>query len=116
MKIFFPKPGLKEYSCGFRGYDAKIIKEAISFYGNDFIQLKGLGFTCTLEKIVKLKIIGAKFAEVPFDLRYDQKVSDSKMVSSLTTLGYLVMVVAYHWPLGGWRLGYKRLYKKFKNQ
>ncbi len=54
MKFFFPIPGLKEYSCGFRGYRAEKIQEAISFYGNNFIQLKGLGFTCTLEKIVKL--------------------------------------------------------------
>jgi len=41
---FFPITGLREYSCGFRGYRAEKIKEAISFYGNNFIQLKGLGF------------------------------------------------------------------------
>ena len=103
MKVFFPIPGLKEYSCGFRGYRAEKIEEAISFYGNNFIQLKGLGFTCTLEKLVKLKLIGAKFGEVPFMLRYDQKQSDSKMVTSITTLGYLVMTLLYHWPWGGWR-------------
>lgn len=103
MKIFFPIPGLKEYSCGFRGYRSEKIKEAIGFYGNNFIQLKGLGFTCTLEKLVKLKLIGARFGEVPFMLRYDQKQSDSKMVSSITTLGYLVMTLLYHWPWGGWR-------------
>jgi len=112
MKIFFPIPGLKEYSCGFRAYRASIIQTAISFYGNDFIQLKGLGFTCTLEKLVKLKIIGARFGEVPFMLRYDQKVTESKMVSSLTTLGYLVMTILYHWPWGGWRRGYKAKYKE----
>lgn len=105
MKIFFPIRGLKEYSSGFRAYRAETIKEAIAFYGNNFIQLKGLGFTCTLEKLVKLKLLGAKFAEVPFMLRYDQKASDSKMVSSITTLGYLVMAVMYHWPWGGWRSG-----------
>jgi dolichol-phosphate mannosyltransferase len=103
MKIFFPIKGLKEYSCGFRGYRAEIIKEAINFYGNNFIQLKGLGFTCTLEKLVKLKLINARFGEVPFMLRYDQKQSVSKMVSSVTTLGYLVMTLLYHWPWGGWR-------------
>ena len=42
-------------------------------------------------------------------LRYDQKVSDSKMVSSITTLGYLVMTIMYHWPWGGWRTTAKRL-------
>lgn len=106
MKIFFPIKGLKEYSCGFRAYRAEAIKEAVVFYGNDFIQLKGLGFTCTLEKLIKLKLMRAKFAEVPFLLRYDQKVSDSKMVSSITTLGYIVMTVLYHWPWGGWKNTY----------
>lgn len=103
MKFFFPIQGLREYSSGFRAYRAEKVIEAINFYGNDFIQLKGLGFTCTLEKLVKLKMIGARFSEAPFVLRYDQKASDSKMVSSITTLGYLVMTLLYHWPWGGWR-------------
>jgi dolichol-phosphate mannosyltransferase len=109
MKFFFPIEGLKEYSSGFRAYRASAIKHAIEVFGNDFIQLKGLGFTGTLEKVVKLKILGAKFGESPFVLRYDQKVSDSKMVSSITTLGYVIMVVLYYWPWGGWRTGYKKV-------
>lgn len=108
MKTFFPIPGLKEYSCGFRGYRAEIIKEAIDFYGNNFIQLKGLGFTCTLEKLVKLKLINARFGEVPFVLRYDQKQGVSKMVGSVTTLGYIVMTLLYHWPWGGWRTSLRK--------
>lgn len=107
MKVFFPITGLREYSCGFRGYRAEKIKEAISFYGNNFIQLKGLGFTCTLEKLVKLKLINARFGEVPFMLRYDQKQSASKMIGSVTTLGYMVMALLYHWPWGGWRISMK---------
>lgn len=110
MKVFFPIKGLKEYSCGYRGYSGAKVREAIRFYGNDFIQLKGLGFTCTLEKIVKFKMIGARFGEVPFHLRYDQKVSESKMVSSITTLGYLVMTLLYHWPFGGWKSSYRKRY------
>lgn len=108
MKVFFPITGLKEYSCGFRGYRAEKIKEAIGFYGNNFIQLKGLGFTCTLEKLVKLKLINARFGEVPFVLRYDQKQGVSKMVGSVTTLGYIVMTLLYHWPWGGWRTSIKK--------
>lgn len=113
MKVFFPIKDLKEYSCGFRGFRSEKIREAILFYGNNFIQLKGLGFTCTLEKLVKLKLIGATFAEVPFMLRYDQKQSDSKMVSSITTLGYLVMTLVYHWPWGGWRTAMRHKYSDF---
>ena len=107
MRIFFPIKGIKEYSCGFRAYRASIIKNAIKFYKNNFIQLKGLGFTCTLEKLIKLKILGAKFVEVPFVLRYDRKQSESKMISSITTLGYFVMLLLYYWPWGGWRRSYK---------
>jgi len=116
MKIFFPIPGLKEYSCGFRAYRAGKIKEAIDFYGNQFIQLKGLGFTCTLEKIVKLKIIDARFAEVPFVLRYDQKRSSSKMVTSLTTYGYMTLALFYHWPWNGWRRAYRQKYRVYKDE
>ena len=114
MKLFFPIKGLREYSCGYRGYRFSKVKEAVDFFGNNFIQLKGLGFTCTLEKLVKLKLIGARFAEVPFLHRYDQKKSESKMVSSVTTLGYLVMTILYHWPWGGWRSAIRKNHDSWK--
>lgn len=114
MKIFFPVSGLREYTCAYRAYRASIIKKAVNFYKNNFVQLKGLGFTCTLEKIVKLKILKAKFAEIPFILRYDKKRSPSKMVGSITTFGYFTMALLYHWPWGGWRRGYKKLLKSHK--
>jgi len=116
MKVLFPIKGLKEYSCGYRAYRVSVIKKAIDIYGNLFVQLKGLGFTCTLEKLVKLKLLGAKFSEIPFMHRYDQKMSDSKMVSSITTLGYLVMAICYHWPWGGWRMASKHKVQKVLNE
>jgi len=103
MKVFFPIKGVREYSCGYRAYSASIIKKAVSIYGNSFIQLRGLGFTCTLEKLIKLHMLGAKFTEIPFVLRYDQKVGSSKMIGSITTLGYIIMVILNYWPWGGWR-------------
>ena len=112
MRIFLPIEGIREYTCGFRAYRASFIKKAIAFYGNHFIQLMGLGFTCTLEKIVKLNLLGAKFSEVPFVLRYDKKKSSSKMVSSITTLGYFVMAVLYHWPSSGWKAQVRKRLKK----
>ena len=103
MKVFFPIKNVREYSCGFRAYRAGTIQNAIKFWGNDFISLKGLGFTGTLEKLIKLNVLGARITEVPFVLRYDQKEGRSQMIFSLTTLGYLTMVVLYYWPWGGWR-------------
>ena len=66
-----------------------------------------MGFTSTLEMLVKLKLIGCRFAEVPFVLRYDQKTSKSKMLTSITVLGYFAMALLYHWPPSGWRTRYK---------
>ena len=112
IKVVFGLWGQKEFSCGFRAYRASIIQKAIEIYGNQFIQLKGLGFTCTLEKMIKLKLLGARFAEIGFQLRYDKKTSYSKMVTSITTMGYLIMAVLYHWPLGGWRYYWPKEIKK----
>lgn len=114
MKVMFNVKGVKDYSCGFRGYKAYVLKDAIEVYGNAFLQLKGLGFTATLETLIKLKVLGCRFAEVPFVLRYDLKESESKMVSSITTLGYFTMALLYHWPWGGWKRQYRGLNKLYQ--
>jgi len=109
MQVMFRISGVRDCSCGFRAYRGKVIRDAIRIFGNNFIQLRGLGFTSTLEMLVKLDLLGCRFAEVPFVLRYDQKRSPSKMVSSVTTLGYLSMTILYYWPFGGWRRSYRGL-------
>lgn len=114
MRLVFRISGTRDYSCGFRAYQARVVQDAIRIFGNNFIQLRGLGFTSTLEMIVKLHLLGSRFAEVPFVLRYDQKVSNSKMVSSITTLGYLIMALLYYWPLGGWLSQYWGLHKLYR--
>ena len=95
MKSFFPIPGVWEYTCGFRAYRASLIQDAIRIFGNRFIDLKGMGFTGTVEKIIKCKMMAARVAEVPFVLRYDRKVSTSKVVTSITTLGYFMLIAKY---------------------
>lgn len=114
MKVVFNISGVRDYSCGFRAYKAKVLKDAVRIFGNSFIQLKGLGFTSTLETLVKLNLLGCRFAEVPFVLRYDNKASPSKMVSSITTLGYFTMALLYHWPFGGWKPFYKNLAETYR--
>jgi len=100
MKTIFPISGVWEYSCGYRAYRAGLVQDALRVFRNNFIDLKGVGFTCTLEKLLKFRLMGARFAEIPFVLRYDQKLSASKMLSSLTTVGYLVLILKYLYPWG----------------
>lgn len=114
MKVMFPIPGLWDFSCGFRAYRGQVIIDAVRVFGDDFVQLRGMGFTSTLEMVVKLSLLGCRFAEVPFVLRYDMKESGSKMVGSITTLGYLMMALLYHWPFGGWRGQYRGLAELYR--
>lgn len=95
LKTVFPIRGVREYTCGFRAYRASVIQDAIAIFGNRFIDLKGMGFTGTVEKMIKLKLMGARVTEVPFVLRYDQKRSGSKVVTSITTLGYFMLIAKY---------------------
>ena len=115
MQLLFRIQGVRDYSCGYRAYRAQVIIDAVQIFGNYMVQLRGLGFTSTLELIIKLKMMGCRFAEVPFVLRYDQKKSGSKMVGNITTLGYFTMAFLYWWPFGGWRRQYwglNKLYRK----
>jgi dolichol-phosphate mannosyltransferase len=100
MKTVFPIRGVKEYTCGYRAYRVSFIQDAIGTYGNSFLDLKGMGFTGTVEKIIKARMMRAAVAEVPFTLRYDMKQGGSKVVTSLTTLGYLVLIAKYIYPWG----------------
>ena len=114
MQLIFRIPGIRDYSCGYRAYRAQVIQDAIHIFENNFFQLRGLGFTSTLETIVKLHLLGCRFAEVPFILRYDQKGGPSKMVSSITTVGYFIMALLYHWPFGGWAKQYRGLRQLYR--
>ncbi|MCX7734960.1 MAG: glycosyltransferase [bacterium] len=115
-RIVFGMWNVKEISSAYRAYKAELVKKAISFFGNDFIQLRGLGFTCSVEKLVKMKILGAKMSEVGFVLRYDRKKSPSKMITSTTTLGYFILAILYNWPFGGWKTTYKNRLKELERK
>jgi len=115
-RIMFGMWGVKEISCAYRAYRAKIVKQAIEIFGNNFIQVKGLGFTCSVEKLIKFHMLGAKIGEVGFVLRYDRKKSPSKMITSTTTLGYFILAILYNWPFGGWKSIYKDKIKSLKQK
>ncbi len=101
FKLVFPVPGLKEYTCGYRAYRVGILQDALHIFGNKFIDLKGLGFTGTLEKLIKFRMLGARIGEVPFVLRYEQKLSTSKVVTSITTLGCFILIIKHCRNWGG---------------
>lgn len=95
LKMFFPIKGLQEYSCNYRVYRASILKEALRVFGENLIRLPHLGFVVTPELLIKMRMLGARFAESPFVLRYDQKPSKSTNRPLRTIRGYFALVGLY---------------------
>lgn len=86
LQVFFPMPGIKDYTCGYRLYRAGVLKALLNQYGDRLIE--STTFSCTAELLLKLRKTGVKAAEVPLVLRYDQKEGASKMRVVATTLDY----------------------------
>lgn len=116
LKIFFPIKNVREYSCALRAYRGRFVKAAIEIFQNEFISLKGLGFTCSVEKLVKFRMLGARMAEIPFVLRYDKKKTPSKMLTSITTLGYLVLIIKYIHPWGKTGKEWRHKIREFRKE
>jgi len=78
FKVFFQIKNVKDYTCGYRAFNLKKIKEAW-IYDKNFFSEKG--FTASLDIILKLFKFdkNIKMQEVPMVLRYDLKKGVSKM-------------------------------------
>lgn len=90
-------PGARDYTCGFRAYDAGTLRELIDTYGDNF--LRENGFSCMLELLLNLRRIRARVAEVPLVLRYDLKEGASKMRVLRTMWRYVVTMTRGFLPL-----------------
>lgn len=90
MRVLFPTPGLRDYTCGYRAYSASALRQAYARYGQDFVNQEG--FQCMVDVLLKLRRLDLKFGEVPMILRYDLKLGKSKMRILKTALGTLRLI------------------------
>lgn len=88
----FRIPGVRDYTCGYRAYRAARIQQAFDRWGDEFIDVPG--FTCMLDILLRLHMLGARITEVPLVLRYDYKQSASKLRVLQTIRNTLRMVFA----------------------
>ncbi len=85
FRLVLRLPGVRDYTCGFRGYRASLLAAGIERFGEDGLVTRR-GFACTDELLVHLATLGPRIREVPFILRYDLKPSPSKMRLGATIL------------------------------
>ena len=74
---------VNDYTCGYRLYSYDIIKKANVIFKGKLVTRSS--FACMMEVLYKLHLVGCRFAEIPFELRYDNKQGQSKM-KVLTTI------------------------------
>lgn len=90
MTIAFPTPGVRDYSCGYRAIRGAFLKRVVAAYGAALVESPG--FAAAPEILLKFRAAGARFAEVPFTLRYDEKEGASKIRIWRTIRQYFVLV------------------------
>lgn len=78
FQVLFPIAGVRDYTCGYRAYRAQILKDVLRD-DKDFISESG--FTAMVDILLKLRRYDRELfmVEVPLLLRYDKKLSASKM-------------------------------------
>jgi dolichol-phosphate mannosyltransferase len=97
FKTIHPVRGVYDYTCGYRAYRVATLKTAAARFGSKLITENG--FACMVELLLKLNAIGARFAEIPLQLRYDQKPTATKMDVGSNVRRLLSLLV--RWRLRG---------------
>lgn len=89
--MFLNVPNVKDYTCGYRLYTSDALGKLYEVYGDKTIE--NSSFACMMEALYKLHKVGVKFGEVPFELRYDMKLGDSKMNVLRTTKNSILTTI-----------------------
>ena len=91
FQTVFPILGVRDYTCGYRAYRARLLRQAFALYGDRFIE--HAGFQCMADILLKLSRFNPVFREVPMILRYDRKGGASKMQVGTTVVNTLELVL-----------------------
>ncbi len=87
----FPLEGIRDFTSGYRMYRAELLNQAVFHWGERLIEENG--FACMVELLLKLRHWEPEIQEVPMLLRYDRKMSASKLRLFRTLRQYLVLAI-----------------------
>jgi len=93
FKLIHPVRSVWDYTCGYRAYQVGVLQTAARCYGDTLVAERG--FACMAELLLKLNAVGARFAEIPLQLRYDQKPTATKMGVGSNMRRMLVLLVRW---------------------
>jgi dolichol-phosphate mannosyltransferase len=85
-----PIAGTRAYTCGFRAFRVSLLQKVFRRYGEKLIEERG--FPGGAELLLKAHACGARTAEIPFDLHYENRGGASKIRIGHTILAYLKLL------------------------
>lgn len=98
VKAVLPIRGVRDYSCGYRSYAKAPLLEAAR---NQGFFLQESGFSAMPEILIRLRSQGWRFGEIPLELAYDRRETESKMRAWLNTRRLMQCLVKWrfssHW-------------------
>jgi dolichol-phosphate mannosyltransferase len=86
----FHLPGVSTYTNGFRAFRLKALQEAYRRHGDRLVELRH--FAGGTELFVKVVQCGVRAGEIPFDLHYERRGTDTKIHIPRTIQGYLKLL------------------------
>lgn len=90
MHFFFPIPGVKDYSCGYRAYRRSALERAYRNYGEQLMESRS--FAAMVELLIKVVPFCQGVGEIPLILHYERKRGKSKMKIGSTIKGYFMLI------------------------
>ena len=91
VKAVLPIKGVRDYSCGYRGYSSNILRRVSNLTDARFVE--ETGFAAMPELLWNCARAGARVGEIPMNLSYERKLSDSKMDVNDNTKRLLKLIV-----------------------
>lgn len=82
--------GLHTFSSFFRVHRARMLRQVMEVYGDDFVTEEG--FVCAVEMLVKMHHMGFSISEVPMLLDSNIRIGDSKMKVWRNVKAYLRVI------------------------
>lgn len=89
FRTMFPLDGFTDFTSGYRAYRADLLRAASDHWGERLVEERG--FACMVELLLKLRHWRPVIEEVPLVLRYDRKLSASKLRIGKTIGQYLAL-------------------------
>lgn len=87
LRLIFPYPNLRDYTCGYRLYSGRILNKAYNYYKENLITEKN--FVVQLEILIKLLKFKPLICEIPINLKYFLKYGKSKLKIVKNIFSYL---------------------------